>query len=213
MASHDTFNPRERELMIGAWHSVPNLINVTLDYDKAALLGDFNTKKTAGNNWGKLKPKIVAAANKSQIAQLNESEEKLAVAAWQCIKEETVPDYNKMVQLGVTKTKKTASNRWGDIKKKFPDGFPSTPGASPAKAKTPRSKKSTTGSKRKAAAATDVGDDGNDAYETPTKRAKCSPASSKLAMEAITSDDAAEEDDQSPLAEAQQTSVEVEAEA
>ncbi|KAK8040004.1 hypothetical protein PG993_008415 [Apiospora rasikravindrae] len=168
MTAVETFTAAEREFMVGALHSI-NLKKAAVDYDKLALLAGINTRKTANNKWVKIRPKIVAAAEKSQIAELNEGESMLAALVWLCFKEDIgLPNYQRMADLGVTNTKKTANNNWGKLKHKFDpftagaDGV-STPTSSPAPGKTPKSKKST-GAKRKA--------DGDNVDETPTKRTK-----------------------------------------
>ncbi|KAK8092209.1 uncharacterized protein PG998_015041 [Apiospora kogelbergensis] len=214
MASYDDFNPRERELMIGAWHTVDSMKDVQIDGEKLARLCNFNTLKTASNNWGKVKGKIDDAIKKSEIAQLNEAESMVAAMAWQCTKDAVAPNYKRMVELDITKTVKTAGNRWCDLRNKFNKQAPGsdtgtapvTPGSSPAKNKTPKSKKSTTGTKRKAATTE------KDVSETPSKRAKSTPRKSKLAMQAAaTSVDEGAEDVAKDVAENQELLAEAEA--
>ncbi|KAK7978444.1 hypothetical protein PG988_005934 [Apiospora saccharicola] len=214
MSAYDIFTIRERELMIGGWHAVDF---GKLNNEKLKDLGNFETLKTATNRWGDGKAKVVKAIKDGKVAQLSEFTKPEATAlclAWQC-GDGMAPNAKKMVELSITKTEKTAANKWGLIKKKFGlkpadtnDGAAdiSTPGAASTPAKTPKSKKST-GTKRKAA--------GEDVSETPTKRTKRAAAPTKLTID----DDAAdsnvpgEEEDDAVLALAAEERVLQESEA
>ncbi|KAK8134968.1 hypothetical protein PG984_006980 [Apiospora sp. TS-2023a] len=217
MSAYGIFTTRERELMIGGWHTV-DFGKVKVNHEKVMDLGNFETLKTATNRWGDGKAKVVKAIKDGKVAQLNDLTKPEATAmclAWQCV-EGMAPNTKKMVELGITKTEKTAANKWGLIKKKFGlkpadtnDGAAdiSTPGAASTPAKTPKSKKST-GTKRKAA--------GEDVSETPTKRTKRAAAPTKLTID---DDDAAdsnvpgEEEDDAVLALAAEEQVLQESEA
>ncbi|KAK7920118.1 hypothetical protein PG985_008140 [Apiospora marii] len=170
MASYDSFTQRERELMVGVWHAV-DIDQVHPDATKLMGLAGTNTEKTAKNRLGDGKKKVKDALLKSKVAQFSdftELEQTLMCVAWQCLDHKIYIDYEKIVELGIANTTKTAKNRWGEISSKVkaagstfngPPGTIATPGA-PA---TPKGRKSTS-TKRKAS--------GDSTIDTPTKRAK-----------------------------------------